>query len=163
MKIEDYVGKRVVDRLTGQEGTCIGIEVWLFGCTNLRIVPFIDGSSLPGVKLIDEIVLPKGRIRISGGKDETDGFIFDYNMLRLYLGKKLKDRVTGIKGICAGMSFSLYDDLVAAIITKNGRLLSMDIGRLSVIGKGVKPSDVRKEGASIGGGIFPAKHALAVY
>jgi len=67
------------------------------------------------------------------------------------LGKQGKDKITGFTGIVTGVATHLYGcDTVglSPSLDKDGKIQDshwFDIGRIEVIGEGIKPEDVRVE------------------
>lgn len=64
-------------------------------------------------------------------------------------GSKAKDKVTGFSGIITGRSIWMYgcdQYCITPSVDKEGKLMEgkwFDEGRLEIIGKGIKPADVR--------------------
>ena len=70
--------------------------------------------------------------------------------MKIALGQKAKDKITGFKGIITGRASYIYgcdQYLIIPKLGKNGVRLAewFDEGRIEIIGKGILPKEVRVE------------------
>lgn len=111
----DLLGRKVKDKVSGQEGVCDAITFDLYGCVQAAIAPPVDKDG----KFVDGRMLDVHRIQVIDAdnrvmervafKDHAAGF----NML----GKKVRDRVSGMTGVCASVGFELYDNFMRGVIS----------------------------------------------
>ena len=59
--MDDRMGKRGRDRITGFEGVIVGMAHYLFGCTQLGLAPPVKDGKLENTHWFDE-----GRVEIIG-------------------------------------------------------------------------------------------------
>lgn len=92
------LGNVVTDKITGYQGVAIEVNQWLNGCTRIAV----QGQDLTKDGCIPDIVWIDSRqlknLDLSG--------ISEFN----YLGKEVRDKITGYTGIVISESFNLDTD-----------------------------------------------------
>ena len=148
-------GKHCRDIVSGMEGICTGVTEWMYGCQLYKIQPRTeDGKKKESYGLFYEKQL---EVLDDGITDKVE--IPEYTPQQ-YFGKKCKDKVTGVTGICVGRSISLFsgDQYVLEIqpedLTKESRVVWLDEGRMECLEKAVEPKEV--QGKRTGGVTDPA-------
>lgn len=59
----ELLGKKVRDRITGQEGVASSVSFDLYGCVQVAITPFVDKDGKPG----DSYWYDHKRVEVTGG------------------------------------------------------------------------------------------------
>ena len=159
MELNDYVGKSVIDLVTGRRGVCTGVVFWLYGCEHLRCV-FKPRKNQFCVGPEVEYVHPHA-VQVESGALDTHGFEIDYGVRDKYLGKEVRDKVSGFEGVCTGIIMTVYSSPMANIDgkchdNKDIPKKLMDIGRLEITGSGISPEDTQGRDREYTGGDVPA-------
>ena len=148
------LGKHCRDIVSGMEGICTGIVEWMYGCQMYRLQP----KAGDGKKEASSYFFEKQLEVLDGGiSDRVE--IPEYKPQEFF-GKKCKDKVTGVRGICVGRSVSLFggDQYVLEIQpedeSKESRVLWLDEGRVECLEVVVEPGEV--QGTRTGGIMDPA-------
>ena len=170
MELSNYLGKKVVDRITGRKGVCIGVVHWLYGCDEalVEIKPKKRELNIAGYRLAAE-KYPMQRLKVTGDAIEAYYPRIDQDLLTSMLGKKVKDKMTGIKGICTCIRYDMFSDpMIVILICEKGKPKSIehkmiDAVRVEVIGDGIDPAEVQGEDYSHhGGGELPDEDFIDV-
>ena len=133
--MNEYLGKNCRDIVTGIEGICTSYVEWMYGCRQYNLQSKTDGTKtkrdLSGaffekqLEIIDDGIVSKVEIP----PEEPPRFF----------GKEVRDKVTGIKGMCVGRSIWLFNttqyiiEIPAKDPDKGTRLEWLDEGRLEAV------------------------------
>jgi hypothetical protein len=142
------LGITAKDPITGYQGIIIGRAHHLFGCSQYGIASRdLDSSGqVRKTEWFDE-----ARIEVVGDGTRTVEEVQENEFAKIFgisIGKKVRDKVTGIVGITTYALEYLYGSNQYAVdpgIDKEGKIqdsYSYDEGRLEVIDEGVKPAEV---------------------
>jgi len=133
----ELLGRRVKDKVSAQEGVCDALTFDLYGCIQAAIAPsvdkdgkFVDGRMLDVHRLwlIDDVrVMP------------TPSFP-NYATAFGMLGKRGRDRISGMTGVLSSIGFELCDSHIRIAISppvdKEGKLFDgrwMSISRIEIV------------------------------
>ncbi len=134
----DLLGRRIRDKVSGQEGVCDAITFDLYGCIQGAISPPVDKDG----KFVEGRMLDVHRIQVIADDQRVmtrptfPNHVDAFNLL----GKKVRDRISGMTGVTASIGFELSDGNVRAVISppvdkdgkpSDGRWVS--VNRLEVI------------------------------
>lgn len=118
----DLLGRRIRDKISNQEGVCDVITFDLFGCIQVGIVPPVDKDG----KFSDGRMLDVHRVQVIEADTRVMPRASFPNHLTAFdlLGKKVRDRISGMTGVCSSIGFELSDIMRAAIsppVDKDGK------------------------------------------
>ena len=129
----------------GTEGLVVGRVIWLYGCEKMVLSPkeLNLSSILPDYQV--RFMASEEYLELTGEKSPYERDFPPVNTDK-WFGKKCRDKVTGIKGICIACTSSLFSADQYALEWKNKKGKSehewFDEGRLEIIGDGVTASEV---------------------
>ncbi len=144
-KQNELMGKRCRDRITGATGTIIQRIIWAYGCDKYILKTSFNAESIQQHSIICDaecLEILDTVIAVDESRDEMG------NQNR-YFCKKVRDKVSGFKGICTGRMVSLFSgdtyfiDPKAGKKHKNLRGEWIDEARIEIIGEGVSVEDVK--------------------
>lgn len=155
--VNDYLGKRCKDKVTGVEGICTSVIEWMYGCTMIGITTSVTEKSL--IPKYEPFVVTRVEILDAGVSDDFDAE-FDEPK---YFGKICEDKIhRNIVGICIGRVVILGASEQYGIEiqpedpSKESRIIWIDDGRINLADNqdtAVDPSDVTGDKS---GGVFPS-------
>ncbi len=139
-------GVYVKNVINGQEGLVIGKIIWLYGCEKLIIAPkAVNQNNLIFDGYQARYISSEEYLELTG---ETSQFEkeFEEPEVNKYFGKKCRDKVTGLEGICIACTTALFSSDQYALERLNKKQKPVhewfDEGRLEIIGDGVNAEDV---------------------
>lgn len=109
------LGRRAKDKVSGLEGVCEAITFDLYGCVQVAIATPIDKDG----KFVDGRILDVQRVQVIDADNRVLPCPAFSNPERAFslLGKKVRDRVSGMSGVLASISFELYDAQMKGVIS----------------------------------------------
>ena len=85
------------------------------------------------------------------------------------MGKKVKDKVTGFTGIVTGIIDHLYgcrQIVITAPVENNAKAKDnqavIDEGRIKILGKGIRPKEVKSKSGKNGAGDIPSSIGISL-
>lgn len=159
------IGQIVKEKFSEIEYVVVGRKRWMFGCDIYICEPITndlkDKTSIFGITNNDA-EFSESRLLVVRDTEYVEDFVEGNK--ELLFGKKVKDKVTGFKGICIGV----YQTLGCAdryIVQKRCKkrndkatvICSFDEGRLEILSDGINPKEVTENQHKPGGvedGIF---------
>ncbi len=138
-------GVYVKNLVNGTEGLSIGKITWMFGCSKIVIMPKEFNSNGIFDSFSARRMVSEEYLELTG---EESPFERDFPAANTekWFGKKCRDKVTGIEGICIACTVSLFssDQYCLEWINKKGRSEQewFDEGRLEIIGAGINAEEV---------------------
>ena len=155
------LGKHCRDIVSEVEGICVGVLEWMYGCQLYKLQPKTgDGRKKEASSYFFEKQL---EVLDEGISDRVE--IPEYRP-QIFFGKKCRDKVTSVIGICIGRSISLFSgDQYAIEIhledeSKEPYAVWLDEGRLECLETAVDPREV--QGPRTGGIMDPAYYPKEV-
>ena len=149
--------------INGTEGLVVGKMFWIYGCEKVVVSPkkmsenYIFGDSYYAKYIISEEFL-----ELTGEPSNYEQEFVKPDIEK-WFGKKCRDKVTGLEGICIACTTTLFsaDQYALERLNKKGRPEHewFDEGRLEIIGDGVKVKDVE---SSRPGGSFLSLPSFAL-
>ena len=136
----DILGRRIRDKVSNQEGVCDVITFDLFGCIQVGIAPPVDKDG----KFSEGRMLDVHRVQVIEADTRVMPRASFPNYLTAFnlLGKKVRDRITGMTGACCSIGFEACDGTMRAAISppvdKDGKPVDgryMAMSRLEVLGE----------------------------
>jgi hypothetical protein len=135
----DLLGRRVKDKISGQEGVCDALTFDLYGCIQIAVSPSVDKDG----KYVDGRMLDVHRVQAIDADTRVmprpafQNPAATFNML----GKKARDRISGMTGVVSSIGFELCDSNMRAAISppvdKDGKHVDgrwMSATRIEVVG-----------------------------
>jgi hypothetical protein len=105
-------GDEAKDVVTGFRGIIVARTMWLHGCDRLNIAPTkLSAEGLP----IKENLFDEDRVEIIKKAKVPFNAPTDERLLALPIGAEAKDKITGFKGIIAGIAVHLSGDIHVAL------------------------------------------------
>ncbi len=159
--MNELMGKKCKDRVTGFEGICVGYVEWMYGCKKYILQPV---SEKTGERKDTASFFEKELEVIGDGL--MDAEIPEYVEPALF-GKECVDKVTKIKGVCSGRITMLFAGQQYCLEYKNEEkgkdpIAStwLDEGRLEPMEKKVVPAEVQgtRTGGPLDAGIYPDRN-----
>jgi len=135
----DLLGRRVKDKISGQEGVCDALTFDLYGCIQIAVSPSVDKDG----KFVDGRMLDVHRIQVIDADNRVMASPVFQNPAATFnmLGKKARDRISGMAGVVSSIGFELCDGNMRAAITpsvdKDGKHVDgrwMSATRIEVVG-----------------------------
>jgi hypothetical protein len=111
----DLLGRRIKDKVSGQEGVCDVLTFDLYGCVQVAITPPVDKDG----KFIDGRMLDVHRVQVIDADNRVmprPAFQNPASMFDL-IGKKVRDRISGMTGVVSSIGFELCDNAMRAAIS----------------------------------------------
>lgn len=118
----DLLGRRVKDKVSNQEGICDALTFDLYGCIQIAVAPSVDKDG----KFVEGRMLDVHRVQVIDADSrvmEPPAFSKPEAAFDL-LGKKVRDRISGMVGIASSIGFELCDNTRVAItpsVDKDGK------------------------------------------
>jgi hypothetical protein len=134
----DLLGRQIKDKISGQEGICDALTFDLFGCIQIAIAPPVDKDG----KFVDGRMLDVHRIQVVDADTRVMPHASFPNHLTSFnlLGKKVRDRISGMTGVLSSIGFELCDNVTRGAISppvdKDGRTVDgrwMAMSRIEVV------------------------------
>ena len=138
-------GVYVRDLIDGREGLVSGKMYWMFGCEKITVIPKESGNQLILPNQHEKFIVAEEFLELTGeeSKYEKD---FSVPNTEKWFGKKCRDKVTGIEGICVSCLTNLFSSDLYGLEWRNKKGKSdhqwFDEGRLEIIGDGVTSESV---------------------
>jgi hypothetical protein len=135
----DLLGRRIKDKVSGQEGVCDVITFDLYGCIQVGCAPPVDKDG----KFVDGKLFDVHRIQVIEADTRVMPRPSFPNHVTTFglLGRKVRDRISGMTGVLSSIVFDVSDGLARASISppvdKDGKHVDgryMAISRIEVIG-----------------------------
>jgi len=135
----DLLGRRVKDKISGQEGVCDALTFDLYGCIQAVISPPVDKEG----KFVDGRVLDVHRVQVIDADTRVMPRPSFPNPAATFnlLGRRVRDRISGMAGVVSSIGFELCDNNVRAAISppvdKDGKYVDgrwMSATRIEVVG-----------------------------
>ena len=139
-------GVFVKNQINGTEGLVTGKIIWMFGCEKLIVIPkdineksfLFDSSQFRHIVSEEFLELT----------EESSPFEreFEQPATEKWFGKKCRDKVTGLEGICIACTTSLFSSDQYLLERLNKKSIPVnewfDEGRLEIIGAGITAEEV---------------------
>lgn len=145
----ELLGKTCCDMVSGATGIVdLGLE-WLYGCTQYTLTPKINNVSV--AEHASRRLFSEGQLEIIDEGLANKVTTPDYEEPK-YFGKFVKDRVTGISGMCIGRAVTLFSaeqyiiEFQPEDFSKDARIIWLDEGRVEPLpesDKDIDPADVK--------------------
>lgn len=136
-------GVFVRSKITGKEGLVTGKMIWMFGCEKIIVKPKDNNSMFSDLQ--QRLIIAEEYLELTGEESEFE-CEFSVPDTEKWFGKKCRDRITGIEGICAVCVTSLFSSDQYGLEWKNKKGKCdhewFDEGRLEIIGDGINPDAV---------------------
>ncbi len=111
----DLLGRRVKDKISGHEGVCDALTFDLFGCVQVAVAPPVDKDG----KFVEGRMLDVHRVQVIDADTRVmprPTFVNPEAMFNL-LGKKARDRISGMTGVVSSIGFELCEGNMRAAIS----------------------------------------------
>jgi hypothetical protein len=135
----DLLGRKIKDKVSSQEGVCDAITFDLYGCIQVAVSPRVDKEG----KFVEGRMLDVHRVQVIDGDDRVmprPTYVTPAATINL-LGKKARDRISGMTGVVSSIGFELCDNNMRAAISppvdKDGKHVDgrwMSVSRIEVVG-----------------------------
>lgn len=138
-------GVFVKNIINGMEGFVSGRIMWLYGCEKLVVIPrnLNSNSLIPDRQ--PRMIVNEEYLEMTGEESPYEREFVTVNTEK-WFGKRCRDKVTGIEGVCITCLSTLFsaDQYELEWLDEKGKRDSdwFDEGRLEIISEGVDPEDV---------------------
>ncbi len=153
MKQEEVLGRIVRDRISLEEGLCIGTLDWMFGCRMYVAKKRIKNDEDRDKYSDNELHISEPCLEIVDTVPAIDAG-FPEEEKPKFFGKICRDKITGYEGMCIGRYWNFYSDKQYCIQAKYSKkklrkpaAMWLDEGRIEVTDSAdaIEPESVQTE------------------